>query len=231
MKTLLTLILCLFTSTIFAQTWEFVEKNELDDSLVILKFLPTSGSVSGTIIKVDEEKTYKDYVYYEILTCKHLILDENEQEKQGKILVKFNNNLESNVSIVRKGKDADVMIVSAYGPKGLKVAEVAEEDDRPLIGEELIIRGFGNNHYDKIDFSKIRSFKGILTEHIYNEHVNILDVPFIPGDSGGSVFKDGKIVGVVSGGFHWFSRKDIENKNYTWPAIISNLSEVRKILK
>lgn len=231
MKTLLTLILCLLTSTVFAQKWEFVEKSELDDSLVILKFLPTDGSVSGTIIKVDEEKTYKEYVYYEILTCKHLILNQENQELQGRILVKFKDNLESNVSIVRKGKNSDVMIVSAYGPKGLKVAEVAEEDDRPLIGEELIIRGFGNNHYDKIDFSKIRSFKGVLTEHTTDEETNILNVAFIPGDSGGSVFKDGKIVGVVSGGFRWFDRKDIENKKYTWPAIISNLSEVRKILK
>jgi S1-C subfamily serine protease len=146
---------------------------------------------SGTLTAVDGGEGL-------VLTAAHLF-----EAELGPITVEFHDGQESGARILAMDRELDVAALWIYAPKGVVPVPIA--DHRPPVGEPVEIWGFGPKRF--------RSFTARMTSPIPLEG----DVPntlvaaqgvankqvTIPGDSGGPMVSEGKLVAV-----HWGYRGD-----------------------
>jgi hypothetical protein len=222
MKTLL-LLLILFPINVYSQDWVFVEpEDNLIKSVVaitgfeIIDRKPNRPGVTGVIVeKTNKEwKGNSDYVLGKILTCEHAPKKELE--------IVFFNGKKSRASVIKMDKEADLMLLSAYIHKDANAVEVYDEDN-PF----GVIYGLGGKYGLIPDRNNLRVFIGNRVGPKTNNYY--IDARPIPGDSGGPIFCEGKICGIVSGGNRWFKREDNKG-SFTWPLRTATPQSIRKFL-
>jgi hypothetical protein len=128
-----------------------------------------------------------------VLTAGHIF-----EGTVGPITVEFNDGQASGARILAIDKQLDVAVLWIFAPKGIEPVPIADRD--PILGEQVEIWGYGPKRF--------RSFLARVSRPIPMEG----DLPHtlvaaqgidgrqvtIPGDSGGAMICDGRIVGV-----HW----------------------------
>lgn len=143
-------------------------------------------SGTGTLTAIDGESAL-------VLTAAHLF------EKQvGPITVEFTNGHLSGARILAIDRKLDVAALWIYAPQGIKPVPVAEQD--PPLGAEVEIWGYGPKRFRSFTAKVSRPIPMagdvpkalVAAQGIESRQVTI------PGDSGGPMVADGKIVAV-----HW----------------------------
>lgn len=156
---------------------------------------------TGVVIGKKEDKG-DGYLGY-VATAYHVV------QNGFNIRIKFFNGVESKDAVVLGDAathilyaESDVAILLAWIPKEVKPVEIGEvlelSDELLLVGKPKVFR----------------EYKGKLLKR--NKHKIYIDAEVSPGDSGGPIFKDDKLVGIISGGWFWLERTDETLR--TWPA-------------
>jgi S1-C subfamily serine protease len=149
---------------------------------------------SGTLTAVDGDSGL-------VLTAAHLF-----QGEVGPITVTFKDGQYSGARILAIDSRLDVAALWIYAPRGIEPVPIAQHD--PQLGEQVEIWGYGPKRF--------RSFLAVVSKPIARAD----DVPkalvaaqgvrdkqvTIPGDSGGPIVSQGKLVAV-----HWGYRGDADD--------------------
>ncbi len=143
-------------------------------------------SGTGTLTAIDGDQGL-------VLTAAHLF-----EEKIGPVTVEFADGHLSGARILALNRPLDVAALWIYAPKGIRPIPIDEHD--PPLGERVEIWGFGPR--------KFRSFLARVAHpipladdvpHTLVAAQGVLDNQVtIPGDSGGAMIREGKLVAV-----HW----------------------------
>lgn len=159
----------------------------------------TGGQGSGTVIAVHDE-VRDGWRYGLVATASHVV------ENSSGIRVVFENGKSaSRCSVVERDRNNDIALVRCLVPeevKAVKISDVAAKE-----GDKISYVGRGR-----------RRFSGEVSALAFEDEI-WADVTFVPGDSGGSVLLDGKMIGVISGGMRWSPNKP----QRTWPGRSNNL--------
>ena len=161
----------------------------------------------GTVIAVDDKDIEDGWRYALVATADHVV------DSSTGIKVKFENGRSSsNCTVLGRDKRADVALIWCKVPNGTVPLEV---------GEESIAEGDMINFVGRFR----RKFSGRASPLVFPD-IAWSDVVAIPGDSGGSVILNGKLVGVISGGMQWAPNPP----QRTWPCRTSNLDALLKLI-
>ncbi len=167
-----------------------------------------TGKGMGTVVAVDDKEVEDGWRYGLVATADHVV------DSSSGIKVRFENGRSSsNCTVLGRNKRADVALIWCKVPSGVVPLEV---------GEESIIEGDTINFVGRFR----RKFSGRASPLVYPD-VAWSDVVVIPGDSGGSVILNGKLVGVISGGMQWAPNPP----QRTWPCRTSNLPALVELVK
>jgi hypothetical protein len=115
-------------------------------------------------------------------------------------------------SVIQALPDRDIAILKVWKPEGVPAVEMSDE-----IGVETYT-------FDRGWFRQ--SFPLSIRQRSFDYY----DFCPQPGESGGGVFSDGRLVGVVAGGWFWLERKDIDEPAKTWPLRAGRLSGIQELL-
>lgn len=222
----------LWSNCLFAQTWE--ASPPADHHLAVVKVISEYGSGSGCVVeKLYESNTEKSKGYVGvIMTAAHVVL------KDGEIIdlfsIEFNNG--------KKSKNASVLVVSQdFIDKGMAVNDVAfikawiPEDvipieityDSPKPGDNVEICGFAEGNFRHW----YAPFAGQNSDLV---HVSGLRTVFtwpIPGDSGGAILYNGKVLGPVSGGAFWIEERTLNGTRITCPLNFCSKNQVKDLVQ
>jgi putative serine protease PepD len=128
-----------------------------------------------------------------LLTAGHLF-----ESKVGPITVEFPDGQVSGARILAIDKKLDVAALWIYAPKGIQPLPLADRD--PLLGQQVEIWGFGPKRFRAFTARVARPIPMAGdTPHTLVAAQGIVDKQVtIPGDSGGPMVAEGRIVGI-----HW----------------------------
>jgi hypothetical protein len=128
-----------------------------------------------------------------VATADHVIRVENTYYLPK---ISFSNSAEAQVTeIIRKWPERDLVILRVSVPDVIPPVEIS--GDTP---DTAVALDFDGNE---------RTFRYCIT----NNESNYFDYTPRTGESGGPVFSNGRLVGIVSGGNFWLKDKP----NHTWP--------------
>ena len=149
---------------------------------------------SGTLIAVDGEEGL-------VLTAAHLF-----EGKRGPTTVEFPDGQISGATILAMDRNLDVAALWIYAPKGIAPVPIA--DHNPALGEQVEIWGYGPKRFRSflakvanpipMDGDPPRAL--IAAQGVQDKQVTI------PGDSGGPIIREGKLVAV-----HWGYRGSVDD--------------------
>jgi hypothetical protein len=114
------------------------------------------------------------------------------------------------------------MLIKCYVHKDVSSVEVLD-----YTNPHGIVYGMGGNPITAPTRDKIRVFGGNRIGPQTFKY--FLDTRPIPGDSGAPIFYEGRLSGIVSGGYEWFNREDGKG-SYTWPLRTATPQSIRKFL-
>jgi serine protease Do len=184
----------------------------------------SKGSGTGALVFVDlSKKLSGGYLGY-VATAQHML----EDIETDSVRVTFRNGRTSKQCyIIASDIEADIAIISTWVPDEYSDDAFKTATTEVMAGDSLEVVALGG--LTRITGSELRSFrcKAAITtsaKFVYS------DVVIIPGDSGGPLLNERhEIVGVVSGGWFWFSTPEFQQKA-TWPARFNNLNRLKKLL-
>lgn len=236
MRHLSIILLFLFPALSFGQDWDFIEKD--DDLRAVVKIVigieqevntpfgpakvVTEGNGSGVVIyKSEEEHPEHSYLVKGlILTAKHVAVGEKvvylkAEFQDGSSYRPFK-------VVAKSDNSSDVAIIEGYVAKSCKALEVESEIGK--IGDEVKIAGYPFN----LDSKTPKYFKTKIRETEKKGKLIVCDEEIQPGYSGGPIIKNGKVIGIVSGGLLWCHEKDCTP--YTWPLRAGSITPIFKML-
>lgn len=160
----------------------------------------------GSVIHIDDKTLDNGWHYAIVATADHVV------ENSKGIRVKFENGRSSsNCTVISRNKQADLALIRCLVPPDAEVIEVGSEEAEE--GDTLDYVGRFRRHFSG-DVSCL-VYKGELWS----------DVVVYPGDSGGAVILEGKIIGCISGGLRWADN----NPQRTWPCRSNNLIPLKEL--
>jgi hypothetical protein len=161
----------------------------------------------GSLVKVDDKEAQQGWRYAIVATASHVVLNSNN------IVIEFENGTKSrNCKVLQRDVQNDLALVWCLAPTELNPVEISENQ----IEEGDQVSFVGKNK---------RQFSGRASCLSFDKEC-WTDVVVMPGDSGGAVLKDKKIVGVISGGMKWTPNPP----QRTWPCRSSNLQVLKTLL-
>lgn len=206
--------------------WQFMPRYDFHDSVVAIT--TSSGSATGVVVKVLDNKPIADGMQGYAITSAHVVKDQlNNQES---IKIQYINGKSKNNRIIAIDDEADLALLWVWVPNDVNAIEIADSDE----GVFFHAAGLGGNS----PLRKLRSWRGFRKlEFPSNDKVTYFDSPASPGDSGGIVLsRTNKLVGVISGGWLWFEDKWIRDVHgnplgVTYPVRTSSLKSIKEIMK
>ena len=163
----------------------------------------TGGMGSGTVVAVHDE-VRDGWRYGIVATASHVA------ESTSGIQVVFENGRSSSkCSVIERDRQNDIALVRCLVPESVRAVSISDVDAKE--GDTISYVGRGR-----------RKFNGEVSSLAFPDEI-WADVTFVPGDSGGSVLLNGKLVGVISGGLRWSPNKP----QRTWPGRSNNTKPLR----
>jgi hypothetical protein len=182
---------------------------------------------TGVVIHVDRDSPEEDGYLGFVATASHLFGSRRSRNVDQKEIRVFYANAAQDVSrecsIVRREDDLDVAILWVWIPKDVAAARLARRSAER--GDPVEFVGLGGK--GSLD-EGLRHFTASASAPTDEERI-YADQPLLPGDSGGPIFDgDGKLLGIISGGWFWWSHETMRTRNdqplrATWPARGSNI--------
>ncbi len=178
-----------------------------------------SGSVVRFLRFTDK---YPDYYVALILTASHVVSDPNMEIK-----IRFNSGeITTGGEVVKKmpyGRDGfnDLCVIRALVPKSIKPLEMYDGAEIDY-NTEVELAGFG--HKDGF-----RHWNAPYAGDIYKSDGHVIFTWGIQGDSGGPVFLDGKVIGVICHGAGLDKHSDTR-RLVVGPVFSSNVGRVKKFI-
>lgn len=178
----------------------------------------------GTIIKIEPdhlcpEAEFKTWCRATILTAWHVVDNKNAQ-----CVCTLANGEIANMRLIRGGEAAkrDIAICAAYIPASYQALEIATQNDWPTV------HIFGLAGLDKL-WPKAQAWErvGDRIGKSINTGVTYYDIAVSPGDSGGPILSNNKLVGVISGGITY--EKTIGSFK-TWPLMSAKLEDIQLLM-
>ncbi len=209
--------------------WKWSPSQPHHASVVMLRVGKAIGT--GVILYVDKDTPQGEGYLGFCATANHVVEMARKEEKEIQIL--FPNtarDIARDCSVVRQDKDVDIAVVWCWVPKDVPAAKLASKRAQP--GDAVEFVGLGG----KLTLDQgMRHFHGTASAPTEPELI-YADQTLLPGDSGGPIFnRHGRLLGVISGGWFWWSHERIEaDSEYplraTWPARGSNLIPLARLI-
>ena len=150
---------------------------------VVVRDTTTGGQGSGTVVAVHDE--VKDgWRYGVVATASHVT-----ESSTGIQIVFENGRSSSKCSVIERDRQNDIALVRCLVPENVRAVAISDVDAKE--GDTISYVGRGR-----------RKFTGDVSCLAFDDEI-WADVVFFPGDSGGSVLLNGKLIGVISGGLRW----------------------------
>lgn len=200
--------------------WNFVPVTEFDRCIVSIESKSLSmrpdQTGAGTGILVARKQLENKKFLYTILTCHHM-------KSNSSYKVRLYNGETYYASYIKSNYNTDLMWLTIESLVDINVANLGKLPDYKA-GEEVVVCGLGEKLLCTPDQTTIRKFKTKLCPY-YDSYIH-LESPVINGDSGGGVFNtDGKLIGIVSGGWKTF------DKRLVWPGTASGVENIVELFK
>lgn len=165
----------------------------------------TGGWGSGTVVAVHDE-VRDGWRYGIVATASHVT-----ESRSGIKIVFENGKSSSKCSVIERDRQNDIALVRCLVPEGARAVAISDVSAKE--GDKISFVGRGR-----------RKFSGEVSCLAFPNEI-WSDVVFMPGDSGGSVLLDGKLVGVISGGLMWSPNEP----QRTWPGRSNNTQPLKAI--
>ena len=163
----------------------------------------TGGMGSGTVVAVHDQ-VQDGWRYGIVATASHVA-----ESSSGIQIVFENGRSSSKCSVIERDRSSDIALVRCLVPENVRAVSISDVDAKE--GDTISYVGRGR-----------RKFNGEVSSLAFPDEI-WADVVFVPGDSGGSVLLNGKLVGVISGGLRWSPNKP----QRTWPGRSNNTQPLR----
>ena len=171
---------------------------------VVVRDTTTGGQGSGTVVAVHDE--VKDGWRYGIVaTASHVT-----ESSTGIQIVFENGRSSSKCSVIERDRQNDIALVRCLVPESVRAVSISDVNAKE--GDTISYVGRGR-----------RKFNGEVSCLAFDDEI-WSDATFVPGDSGGSVLLNGKLVGVISGGLRWAGNGPPRR---TWPGRSNNMRPLR----
>jgi hypothetical protein len=216
----------------YSEDWDLIPCVDQHKSIVSLRaeLRPgVYGYCSGVVIQKTTEKhpEYPGFVLGKVLTCDHLLLDQPNKT----IFIKFWSGRQSKGKILKRDSESDFMLISAWVDENCEEIPVSEKV--PEAKDLCVLIGMGgvfdNGQFQPPMPENLRIFSG---EIVGPSQKLFLDTKVIEGDSGGPILLNGKVIGIISGGYRWFDYEENKvKKRYTWPTISGGTNKLIKFLE
>jgi hypothetical protein len=237
LRSLLVFFLLSVSSLGYSQTWEKTEPSELHNSVVKIEVLNSSGTCisqgTGTVIRKVKDHTDSKYYLGYIITAAHVVTDSSDLPLfSSNIRLVFRSGKSTKNASVKKihpeyskVPTQDCAVVYGLIPSDIKPIEISDEDLKP--GDKVEFVGYGAGDF--------RHFSAVFSGTSANEGPQIYFTWSVQGDSGGPIFRNGKIVGVIYGGDIWIKEKYLGSEGYTVlitsPSKSASLKSIRDFVK
>ena len=163
----------------------------------------TGGMGSGTVVAVHDQ-VQDGWRYGIVATASHVA-----ESSSGIQIVFENGRSSSKCSVIERDRSSDIALVRCLVPENVRAVTISDVDAKE--GDTISYVGRGR-----------RKFNGEVSSLAFPDEI-WADVVFVPGDSGGSVLLNGKLVGVISGGLRWSPNKP----QRTWPGRSNNTQPLK----
>ncbi len=176
----------------------------------------SQGSGSCVVIKIGEPVA--DGFYGEAITAYHVVCDDTTFKVSY-----FNGRSCSNCSLIRSDKKNDIALIRVWTPKDVPAVEIGDVE----IDDDVSIIGYPFGNFGTRD-GRVLNIRVHGEEYSLYAHIHVQ-----PGYSGGGLFKKGKLVGNVSGGWFWDKddRASSESRPSSWPTKTCGPTPIRNLLK
>ena len=160
----------------------------------------------GSVIHIDDKTLDNGWHYAIVATANHVV------DNSSGLRVKFENGKSSsNCTVISRNSKSDIALIRCLAPPSAESIDVSGEPAEE--GDKLDYVGRFRRH-----------FSGQVSCLVYDGEL-WSDVVIYPGDSGGAVILDGKIIGCISGGLRWSDNQP----QRTWPCRSSNLQPLKEM--
>lgn len=203
-----------------AQEWHHVP--DATHSKSVVKIVGTDGvEGSGTVVRrLKADCGNPNYYIGLILTAAHCVTGEGvlfEVEFYNKLKTKNNRCVQDNNILF--APDNDLAVIRALIPCDVPVVEMA--DSVPNCGDSVMMSGYGAG--------KVRHWHGLYGGKKLGSGGHIIFSWAIQGDSGGGVFHDGKLIGVICYGNGLKRFKDTQRLVVS-PVNASNVARIKEYI-
>jgi S1-C subfamily serine protease len=202
----------------------------------LVKVKTPKGSGTGSVVRVLKNKPVADGYEGYVLTAYHVV-NESAQSGARDIQIVFpNGRVAKDCKVVASDIKHDISLIWAWIPQDVAAIEVSPR--AAAYSDELIFHGLGGG-IDVTDSEKVRHIPGTASAPTKNTNI-YSDVVLIPGDSGGPVTLNGKLVGVISGGWFWYKEETGEvdevtqekkKQKVTWPGSACGLEPIKELFE
>lgn len=192
----------------------------LGQELSVVKLSSPAGQGSGVVVRKVRAVEGGDLSL--IATARHVLLDRSETYvvTQPIFTAEYMNGQQSGrISYAHENVKADLALVWAVVPTETPVAEIA--DTPTLLSEIDDTLEPGKTQATNLQAEFIGFALGDFRRNIGRpsfRHEGLIqsDATLIGGQSGGGMFINGKLVGIISGGNQWYRKNG--RRTVTWPA-------------
>lgn len=177
-----------------------------------------SGGIASCVI-IEKERRVKDGFVGYALTSYHVVCKGDPNSSSGIAKSFFVEHIDGTISkdcsVAAIDSEADLAMIKIWMPESSEPAKISEN----ISSGPIETHGFGYGKYgvDKGSFLKTFSWW------------SFFDASCQPGDSGGGVFQNGELVGVISGGWERHATPGGSLPEY-WPVKSTSADSIRSFI-